>query len=86
MKIKLVTYDYEANQLLVSVESRLDLDKLMDMFQKFIAEDGIRTLDFSLSTLISAGRIIDAIKLHRERTGSSLLAAKNYVDSLRGRS
>ncbi len=84
MKIKSVTYDYEAYQLLVSCASKLDLDKLIAVFQKATVESETQALDLHLRSLIQADRVIDAIKLHREKTGSSLLASKNYIDSLRG--
>lgn len=40
------------------------------------------TLDQELRALLARGAKIEAIKLHRERTGSELAEAKQYVESL----
>lgn len=42
-------------------------------------------LDKELRELLKEGWKVNAIKLHRERTGSTLKDAKDYVDALQER-
>lgn len=53
-----------------------------------ISDDGeikLVALNNELKEFIAKDELIKAIKLHRERTGSSLLEAKNYCEALRSK-
>lgn len=41
--------------------------------------------DGELLMLLSDGRTVDAVKLHRAKTGASLLEAKTYVEALQAK-
>ena len=41
------------------------------------------SIDDAIRNLVKDNKIVEAIRLHRQMTGSSLLVAKNYVSSIR---
>jgi ribosomal protein L7/L12 len=46
------------------------------------APDSPSSLEAELKPLVQAGRLIEAIKLHRERTGAGLKESKDAIDAL----
>ena len=53
-----------------------------EIYLDSLEDDG---MNIELRELVMNGRFVEAIRLYRDLTGASLLAAKNHVDALRGR-
>ena len=61
------------------------VERKLDMLLKQAGIDPTAGADPELVELLRAGRKIEAIRLHRERTGAGLAEAKQYVEDLERR-
>ena len=91
MKINTVVLDYTNNELRIQFASNVDMDTVYQGIKDQItanSEDQITAnseemLNDNIRLLIQSNRVIEAIKLVREKTGKTLKDSKDYVDTFR---
>jgi len=83
MKIIYAEMNYADNTLTLRFDTREAVSKAFSLISAEETRETKEEFDRRLLAKIRGGYIIDAIKMHREATGSYLVDAKKYVDQLR---
>ena len=78
------THDYQLIQQLQARVAKLErtVEFLLTKLELEYVDNPPNDVDSEVFRLAKAGKTMDAIKLYREKTGSDLLTAKNFIESL----
>jgi hypothetical protein len=83
MKFTRLIVDYTENDLTIRFADSTDMNEAHRLIVGLLSNEIKSDMDQEIIRLLKAGLIIDAIKYHREKTGSYLKDAKDYVCALR---
>jgi predicted methyltransferase len=82
MKILSLVVDYSTNEMTLRFDSKTDMNLVSAEIANLCKKDIEANLIAELRRLLKAGLKIDAIKLHRVSTGSSLQDALNHCTEI----
>lgn len=83
MKIKNLSMNYETSEMVISFEDNTQMQFAYQAVTKQVETIAKELLDRELRNILRGGNLINAIKLHREKTGSYLKESKDYCEALR---